>query len=180
MLTKIRVIRAIRVHNKIFVSFESFVFKNLVQASKFIIVKSTLRQAATIQHSTFKSQHCAPRLRVQIIFVKFGLFVFKNPWAPRREQYPCDRCDPCAKIFVQFVLFVFNKSCVKDPCDPCDPCAYKKQSKIRVQKLFVSFGLLPPFGQWAYGESRVQKSRVQKNVSAPPRTRVRSVRSVCK
>ena len=37
---------------------------------------STLRPDATIQHSTFKSQHCAPRLRVQIIFVSFGLFVF--------------------------------------------------------------------------------------------------------
>ena len=23
-------------------------------------------------------------------------------------------------------------------------------------KLFVSFALLPPYGQWAYGESRVQ------------------------
>ena len=54
----------------------------------------------------------------------------------------------------------------KDPCDPCDPCALKKQSKIRVRiknrvksackKLFVSFGLLPPFGLWAFGESRVQ------------------------
>ena len=38
---------------------------------------STLRPDATIQHSTFKSQHCAPRLRVQKkLFVSFGLFVF--------------------------------------------------------------------------------------------------------
>ena len=29
------------------------------------LVNSTLRPAATIQHSTFKTQHCAPRLRVQ-------------------------------------------------------------------------------------------------------------------
>ena len=29
------------------------------------LVNFTLRPAATIQHSTFKTQHCAPRLRVQ-------------------------------------------------------------------------------------------------------------------
>ena len=80
----IRVIRIIRVQNQWVPSprtksvWEKFVFKNLVQASKFIIVKSTLRQAATIQHSTFKSQHCAPRHPRAKLFVKFGLFVFKN------------------------------------------------------------------------------------------------------
>ncbi len=42
--------------------------------------------------------------------------------------------------------------------------------------------LLPPFGQWAFGESRVQKNirvirviRVQKTVSAPPRTKIRVI-----
>ena len=41
-----------------------------------------------------------------------------------------------------------------DPCDPCDPCAYKTKKDPR-EKIF---GLLLPFGQWAYGESRVQKN----------------------
>ena len=42
------------------------------------------------------------KIRMQIIFVSFALFVFKiiscssPPWAPRREQDPCDPCDPCA------------------------------------------------------------------------------------
>ena len=36
------------------------------------------------------------------------------------------------------------------------------------EKIFVLSALLPPFGQWAYGESRVQKT-----VSAPPRTSIR-------
>ena len=42
--------------------------------------------------------------------------------------------------------------------------------------------LLPPFGQWAFGESRVHKNirvirviRVQKTVSAPPRTKIREI-----
>lgn len=39
-----------------------------------------------------------------------------------------------------------------------------------MQKIFVLFELLLPFGQWTYGESRVQKSRVPP-VSAPPRTK---------
>ena len=30
--------------------------------------------------------------------------------------------------------------------------------EIRVQIIFVLSALLPPFGQWAYGESRVQKN----------------------
>ena len=37
------------------------------------------------------------------------------------------------------------------------------QTNIRVKsacKIFVKFVLLPPFGQWAYGESRVQKNLV--------------------
>ena len=42
--------------------------------------------------------------------------------------------------------------------DPCDPCAYKKTEKDPREKIFVLFGLLLPFGQWAYGESRVQKT----------------------
>lgn len=49
-----------------------------------------------------------------------------------------------------------------------------------MQIIFVLSALLPPFGQWAYGESRVQKNirvirviRVQKTVSAPPRTKIR-------
>ena len=47
---------------------------------------------------------------------------------------------------------------------------YEERIVFRVQ-----FGLLPPLGQWAFGESRVQKT-----VSAPPRTRsVRSMKSVC-
>ena len=36
-----------------------------------------------------------------------------------------------------------------------------KKNEIRMQIIFVLFGLLLPFGQWAYGESRVQKSRVR-------------------
>ena len=32
-----------------------------------------------------------------------------------------------------------------------------KESKISVNKIFVLFVRLLPFGQWAYGESRVQK-----------------------
>ena len=33
----------------------------------------------------------------------------------------------------------------------------EKEEYQREQKLFGLFGLLLPFGQWAYGESRVQK-----------------------
>ena len=51
----------------------------------------------------------------------------------------------CNKIFVLFDLFVFKKirvlSVLISVCN----------------KIFVLFGLLLPFGQWAYGESRVQK-----------------------
>ena len=32
-----------------------------------------------------------------------------------------------------------------------------KKNEIRMQIIFVLFELLLPFGQWAYGESRVQK-----------------------
>ena len=51
----------------------------------------------------------------------------------------------------------------------------KYRARSACKKLFVSFGLLPPFGLWAFGESRVQKYSVQAPVSAKPRTRVRSV-----
>ena len=37
------------------------------------------------------------------------------------------------------------------------------------KKIFVSFALLPPFGLWAFGESRVP------HVSAPPRTKIREI-----
>lgn len=70
-----------------------------------------------------------------------------------------------------FGLFVFKKSRVQAPRerprreqDPCDPCAYKKQSKIRVQKIIRVIRII-----------RVQKYSVQAPVSAKPRTRVRSV-----
>ena len=69
---------------------------------------STLRPAATIQHSTFKSQHCAPRLRVlKKIFVSFGLFVFKTSECPRREQNPCER-NSCSKISCKHLGNIFK------------------------------------------------------------------------
>ena len=50
-----------------------------------------------------------------------------------------------------------------------------KESKISVNKIFVLFVRLLPFGQWAYGESRVQKRYSRFLVKRS----VRFVRSVC-
>ena len=44
-----------------------------------------------------------------------------------------------------------------------------KESKISVNKIFVLFVRLLPFGQWAYGESRVQKILVSKTRERPRR-----------
>ena len=69
-----------------------------MRASKFIIGQFHI--AASRNNSTFKSQNCAPRLRVQKnIRVIRVIRVQKNT-----------ECDPCAKnIFVLSALFVFKK-----------------------------------------------------------------------
>ena len=42
-------------------------------------------------------------------------------------------------------------------------------------KIFVKFVLLPPFGQWAYGESRVQKNLVSPR-ERPAANKIREIR----
>ena len=69
-----------------------------MRASKFIIGQFHI--AASRNNSTFKSQNCAPRLRVQIIFVLSALFVFKRIHSAIRVQI----------IFVLSALFVFKKN----------------------------------------------------------------------
>ena len=109
--TKIREIRAIRVLKKYScypsirvqkIQSDIRVQKSRVQNISWehrnsSLVNSTLRPAATIQHSTFKTQHCAPRLRVKrySCYLRYYLpsvsgptanLVFKKLWAHRREQ----------------------------------------------------------------------------------------------
>ena len=76
-------------------------------------------------------------------------------------------CDPCAKnIFVLSALFVFKKihgdirvQKSRVPHVSAPPrTKIREIGEIRVQIIFVLSALLPPFGQWAYGESRVQKN----------------------
>ena len=44
------------------------------------------------------------------------------------------------------------------PCEHPNANKHPCNREIRVlKKIFVPFGLLPPFGLWAFGESRVQK-----------------------
>jgi len=67
----------------------------------------------------------------------------------------CVHETPCRiRIYLIRVVFVQQTPCErpnanKHPCDRCNPCE---------KKIFVSFALLPPFGLWAFGESRVQKN----------------------
>ena len=93
---------------------------------------------------------------MQIIFVLSALFVFKRIHSAIRVQI----------IFVLSALFVFKKNhgdiCVQKSRVPhvsAPPrTKIREIGEIRVQIIFVLSALLPPFGQWAYGESRVQKN----------------------
>ena len=74
-------------------------------------------------------------------------------WASQREQASVwsVRSVCQIKIFVLFELFVFKKLWASQ----------REQRSVRsvrsvCKKIFVTFALLPPYGQWAYGESRVQ------------------------
>ena len=55
-------------------------------------------------------------------------------------------------VFISFVSFSFNKPHVSVPTRTC----IREIGEIRVPNKFVLSTLLPPYGQWAYGESRVQ------------------------
>ena len=85
-------------------------------------------------------------------------FCENDPLIPNTIKYSCYSDYSCSKKIRE--LFVFKKirvlSVLISVCN----------------KIFVLFGLLLPFGQWAYGESRVQKTE-----SATLRTR--SVKTIC-
>ena len=55
-------------------------------------------------------------------------------------------------VFISFVSFSFNKPHVSVPTRTC----IRVNGEIRVPNKFVLSALLPPCGQWAFGESRVQ------------------------
>ena len=75
-------------------------------------------------------------------------------------------------VFISFVSFSFNSHHVSIDIHhwAIPHCGQTQQfniqhSKVKIalrasvcKKIFVLSALLPPFGQWAYGESRVQKN----------------------
>ena len=68
------------------------------------------------------------------IFVKFGLFVFKNSERNAANKDPWDRCDPCAeKIFESFALFVFKITRVQAPSERPAANNIRAISEIRVR-----------------------------------------------
>ena len=91
-------------------------------------------------------------IRVPNKFVLSALFVFKKIHGDIRVQQ-CVFTKPCIEsVFISFVSFSFNKHHVSVPTRTC----IRVIGEIRVPNKFVLSALLPPYGQWAYGESRVQ------------------------
>ena len=89
---------------------------------------------------------------------------------PRANNYSYHSRYSCSKHLVRASKFIIGQFHI---------AASRNNSTFNIQnstlrsappreKIFVLSALLPPFGQWAYGESRVQKT-----VSAPPRTSIR-------
>ena len=123
-------------------------------------------------------------IRVPNKFVLSALLPPCGQWAYGESRVQKNiECDPCTKnIFVLSELFVFKTSreSIEIHHWSIPHCGKPQQFNIQHSKLnialrasvckriFVTFALLPPFGQCAYGESRVQKT-----VSAPPRTSIR-------
>ena len=130
--------------------------KHLVRASKFIIGQFHI--AASRNNSTFNIQKSKLRSA-----------------PPCAKKYSCHSRNSCSKKFM--VTSVFKISCSKHlvraskfiigqfhiAASRNNSTFNIQKSKLRsappcAKKIFVSSALLPPFGQWAYGESRVQKN----------------------
>ena len=86
------------------------------------LVNSTLRPAATIQHSTFKTQHCAPRLRVKrySCYPSFYHPSVSGPTAnlvfkKNREWHPCSNNIRVIRVITSLLSVVLRRiSCSKE------------------------------------------------------------------